>query len=161
MHAHTNTHTHLPKRTHTHTHTYIQAERLQAYPSPFTSGLVGYVGYEMKEETLPSKATSSPMNMAAPDAAQGRRTPDAHFFLADRITVFDHEEETAYLLCLCRVSNSSEITVAVSSCAHDASETAAVAWYFHPLLVILATFSPPSLPCFHQFLPRFFYMLPF
>jgi hypothetical protein len=105
----------------------------------------------MKAETLPSKSTASPVNMSAPDVAAGQRTPDAHFFLADRITVFDHEEQTAYLLCLCRVSDSNNRD-AVPSCAHDASETAAVAWYLHPLVVILTTFSPPSLPCFRQLL---------
>jgi para-aminobenzoate synthetase len=51
-----------------------------AYPSHFRGGLVGYLGYEMCNETLPRPVHGHP------DA----RVPDAAFVFADRFLVVDH-----------------------------------------------------------------------
>ncbi len=56
-------------------------------PFEFDCGFVGYLGYELKAEC----GHASPHESAHPDAA---------FLLADRLVVFDHEEECVYLLCL-------------------------------------------------------------
>ncbi|KAJ3289067.1 hypothetical protein HK104_007762, partial [Borealophlyctis nickersoniae] len=76
-------------------------------PFSFACGLVGYLGYEMKVESMATGGESSRKN--ADDGKKGFRhfgvlsagtTPDAAFILADQVVVFDHIEETVYLLAL-------------------------------------------------------------
>ena len=56
-------------------------------PFDFTLGYVGYMGYEMKAAS----------GFAAPHSA---KSPDASWIFADRMIVFDHEEQVVYLVCL-------------------------------------------------------------
>ncbi|SIT19329.1 para-aminobenzoate synthetase [Thalassolituus maritimus] len=63
---------------------YIETEGL---PFDFNLGYVGYLGYEIKADCGYSSPHASP-------------TPDAAFVFCDRIIAFDHEENTAYLVCL-------------------------------------------------------------
>jgi para-aminobenzoate synthetase len=56
-------------------------------PFDFTLGWVGYLGYELKSECGGDVAHRSPY-------------PDAAMMFADRAVVFDHEENTTYVLAL-------------------------------------------------------------
>jgi para-aminobenzoate synthetase len=56
-------------------------------PFDFDCGFAGYLGYELKTECDGS-------------AAHRASTPDAAFIFADRLVVFDHEDDYAYLLSL-------------------------------------------------------------
>ncbi len=56
-------------------------------PFDFSCGFVGYLGYELKAECGAESAHSSPH-------------PDAAFVFADRLLVFDHEQDHVYLLAL-------------------------------------------------------------
>lgn len=56
-------------------------------PFDFNCGFVGYWGYELKGECGAAFVHQSSL-------------PDAMFLLADRMIVFDHQEQTLYLLCL-------------------------------------------------------------
>jgi para-aminobenzoate synthetase len=56
-------------------------------PFDFNCGFVGYLGYEIKEECGGELAHISPF-------------PDSTFLLADRMIVFDHLEQTTYLIHL-------------------------------------------------------------
>jgi len=56
-------------------------------PFDFNCGFVGYFGYELKAECGSTLVHASAL-------------PDATFLLADRMIVFDHQEETTYLLYL-------------------------------------------------------------
>ncbi|WP_188151809.1 aminodeoxychorismate synthase [Teredinibacter waterburyi] len=56
-------------------------------PFDFTLGYVGYMGYEMKAAA----------GFAAPYCS---KSPDASWIFADRMIVFDHEEQVVYLVCL-------------------------------------------------------------
>ncbi|KAI8921085.1 ADC synthase [Powellomyces hirtus] len=69
----------------------------------FNCGMVGFFGYEMKEESLGSDTQSK----TKCDGEQhfhivdsGTTTPDASFVLADRVVVFDHIEQSMYLMGL-------------------------------------------------------------
>ncbi|KAJ3053500.1 hypothetical protein HK097_004138 [Rhizophlyctis rosea] len=70
-------------------------------PFDFVGGLVGYFGYEMKEETMPRRKASeeSGHHFRIPSAVS---TPDAAFIYADRIVVFDHLKKSVWLTCLVR-----------------------------------------------------------
>lgn len=56
-------------------------------PFDFNLGFVGYLGYEMKGDCGYHNQHQSPY-------------PDAQWLLADRMLVFDHIEESMYLVCL-------------------------------------------------------------
>lgn len=56
-------------------------------PFDFNCGFVGYFGYELKAECGAELVHTSAL-------------PDAAFLLADQIIVFDHQEQTIYLVCL-------------------------------------------------------------
>lgn len=56
-------------------------------PFDFTTGFVGYFGYELKAENVGDKTHVA-------------KTPDAYFIKADQMIAFDHEEGTLYLLKL-------------------------------------------------------------
>jgi para-aminobenzoate synthetase len=58
-------------------------------PFDFNCGFVGYFGYELK-------ATEKHQSLH----------PDALFLLADRVIAFDHQEQSAYLVCLVPDANS-------------------------------------------------------
>lgn len=55
--------------------------------SIFTGGFVGYFGYELQNECGGNTPHKSDL-------------PDAYFFFADRIIVFDHFEKKVYLVCV-------------------------------------------------------------
>lgn len=59
-------------------------------PFDFTCGFVGYFGYELKDECGGNRVNLSPH-------------PDSIFLFADRIIVFDHLDQSVYLVCLSRV----------------------------------------------------------
>lgn len=59
-------------------------------PFDFTCGFVGYFGYELKEECGGNRVNLSSY-------------PDSIFLFADRIIVFDHLDQSVYLVCLSRV----------------------------------------------------------
>ncbi|KAJ3150774.1 hypothetical protein HDU86_006282 [Geranomyces michiganensis] len=71
-------------------------------PFNFTCGMVGFFGYEMKEESLGSDTS----HKTKCDGEQhfhivdGGATPDASFILADRVVVFDHVAKEIYLMAL-------------------------------------------------------------
>ncbi|MEA5582691.1 aminodeoxychorismate synthase component I [Nodularia harveyana UHCC-0300] len=56
-------------------------------PFDFHCGFVGYFGYELKAE-------------CGSELVHSASLPDAMFLLADQMIVFDHQEETIYLVCL-------------------------------------------------------------
>jgi para-aminobenzoate synthetase len=56
-------------------------------PFDFNCGFVGYFGYELKAD-------------CGGEAAFQSSLPDAYFVLADRLIVFDHLEQCAYLVCM-------------------------------------------------------------
>jgi len=56
-------------------------------PFDFTGGFVGYLGYELKAECGSTLVHRSPH-------------PDALLLFADRLLVYDHEEDTAHLIAL-------------------------------------------------------------
>jgi para-aminobenzoate synthetase len=59
----------------------------EGLPFDFNTGYVGYLGYELKADCGAS-------------AAHVSSTPDAAFVFADRLIVFDHEEDVLYLVCV-------------------------------------------------------------
>ncbi|KST65162.1 aminodeoxychorismate synthase component I [Mastigocoleus testarum] len=65
-------------------------------PFDFNCGFVGYFGYELKVEC---NATLKHIS----------QLPDATFLLSDRIIVFDHQEQTTYLLCFARKEQNGEV----------------------------------------------------
>lgn len=65
-------------------------------PFNFNCGFVGYFGYELKAE-------------CGSDLVHPESLPDAVFILADRLIVFDHQEQNIYLVYL---SNKGETTAA-------------------------------------------------
>ncbi|MBV9060895.1 MAG: aminodeoxychorismate synthase component I [Pseudonocardiales bacterium] len=69
----------------------------EGLPFEFNLGYVGYLGYELKVES-------------GGHPAHHATTPDAALLFADRIVVFDHREQTSYLLCL--VLNETDPTAA-------------------------------------------------
>ncbi len=56
-------------------------------PFDFNCGFVGYFGYELKAE-------------CGSELVHPASLPDAMFLLTDQIIVFDHQEQTIYLVCL-------------------------------------------------------------
>ncbi|WP_414527078.1 aminodeoxychorismate synthase component I [Nodularia chucula] len=56
-------------------------------PFDFNCGFVGYFGYELKAE-------------CGSELVHPASLPDAMFLLADQMIVFDHQEQSIYLLCL-------------------------------------------------------------
>ena len=64
----------------------LSAEDAQLLPFDFQGGFVGYLGYEMRDE-----CDSLPPKYASP-------LPDAAFFLADRLVVFDHHTRDVYVV---------------------------------------------------------------
>ncbi|GAX75688.1 hypothetical protein CEUSTIGMA_g3131.t1 [Chlamydomonas eustigma] len=71
-------------------------------PFNFWGGLVGYLGYELKAECGGQNAHTSP-------------TPDAAFFLADRVIAVDHLHGDVYVLALYRSPSPQEGIGALSS----------------------------------------------
>ncbi|MFI0790719.1 aminodeoxychorismate synthase component I [Streptomyces lydicus] len=59
----------------------------EGLPFDFNLGYVGYLGYELKAETIG-------------DAAYRSDSPDAALVFADRLIVLDHQERQAFALCL-------------------------------------------------------------
>ena len=55
---------------------------------PFTGGLIGYLGYECAQLTLPI------------ELSHRSSYPDAYFVRPQSFMVYDHQEETAHLCCL-------------------------------------------------------------
>ncbi|KAJ3013945.1 hypothetical protein HKX48_005433, partial [Thoreauomyces humboldtii] len=71
-------------------------DELDALPFPFTGGLVGFFGYEMKEERLGAiKATEHLAKSSITSTP-----PDASFVLGDRVVVFDHIDKEMWLLAV-------------------------------------------------------------
>jgi para-aminobenzoate synthetase len=68
---------------------------VDAVELPFLGGLVGYIGYEMKAETLHFHTTQHPFETKGADGI-----PDASFFFVDRLLVFDHQEDKVYIVAL-------------------------------------------------------------
>jgi para-aminobenzoate synthetase len=62
---------------------------------PFLGGLVGYIGYEMKAETLHFHQTQHAFQTKGADGI-----PDASFFFIDQLLVFDHQEAKVYIVAL-------------------------------------------------------------
>lgn len=60
----------------------------------FIGGLVGYVGYEMKSESLSRSRQSNFITKSAVN------TPDCSFLFADRLIIFDHELKQIFLSVL-------------------------------------------------------------
>ncbi|ULP72698.1 Aminodeoxychorismate synthase component 1 [Nodularia sphaerocarpa UHCC 0038] len=56
-------------------------------PFDFNCGFVGYFGYELKAE-------------CGSELVHSASLPDAMFLLADQMIVFDHQEQSIYLVCL-------------------------------------------------------------
>lgn len=92
---------------------YCQTENV---PFDFNCGFVGYFGYELKADCEAQAAHTSPL-------------PDATFLFADRLIVFDHLEQTLFLVCCTK---------------KEASKTETEAW-FHKTESQLRTLSsaPP------------------
>lgn len=61
----------------------------------FIGGLVGYIGYEMKSESLHLSPSQQPFKI--PTAGD---VPDCSFLFADRLVMFDHEKECVVLVTL-------------------------------------------------------------
>jgi para-aminobenzoate synthetase len=70
-----------------------------ALPFDFQCGLVGYFGYEMKEETQPHPGELHDSNIK-PSPSASSNIPDALFGFADRMIAFDHTERAIYILAL-------------------------------------------------------------
>lgn len=68
---------------------------------PFMGGLVGYIGYEMKSETLALGKNQEEFRTKSNSAT----TPDSSFLFTDRTVVFDHEHSKMYLVALVQVEN--------------------------------------------------------
>ncbi|MDX2249746.1 MAG: aminodeoxychorismate synthase component I [Bacteroidia bacterium] len=71
------------------------ATMTEELPFKFNCGFVGYLGYELKQD-------------CAPVGALDANIPDAVFVFASRLIVFDHEENTTYLLALTPKSDSAD-----------------------------------------------------
>ncbi|MDJ0842843.1 aminodeoxychorismate synthase component I [Crocosphaera sp.] len=69
--------------------------RCDDLPFDFNCGFAGYFGYELKAEC--GSTLKNPSSL-----------PDASFILADRLIVFDHQEQTTYLLCLTKKGQKGE-----------------------------------------------------
>ncbi|KAJ1962068.1 para-aminobenzoate synthase, (PABA) [Dispira parvispora] len=92
-----------------------QTEQLADLPLGFRCGLVGIMGYEMKDEAFqllehrPSVPQNSPQR---PSGSPGTsQVPDATFLFADRCVALDHATRQVYLLCLVQNHISSTPTV--------------------------------------------------
>ena len=73
---------------------------------PFLGGLVGYLGYEMKAETL-CLGTHQPEFKTKSSGS----TPDSSFLFSDRTIAFDHEESKVYIIALVPLENGIAIQV--------------------------------------------------
>lgn len=62
---------------------------------PFLGGLVGYVGYEMKAETLKLSKTQQEFQIKNADGI-----PDTSFLFVDRLICYDHQFSKIYLITL-------------------------------------------------------------
>jgi para-aminobenzoate synthetase len=62
---------------------------------PFIGGLVGYIGYEMKSETL--KCSSGQKKFVTNSVGN---VPDSSFLFTDRVIIFDHEELKMFVIAL-------------------------------------------------------------
>ena len=65
---------------------------------PFVGGLVGFIGYEMKSESMGHTFQTT----------SAEHHPDSSFVFADRVIVFDHETERVYLAVTCTAETFSE-----------------------------------------------------
>ena len=65
---------------------------VEGMPFDFNLGYAGYLGYELKAD-------------CSGDLAHKADTADAEFVFADRLLIFDHEENVVYLACLDDVDN--------------------------------------------------------
>lgn len=79
---------------------------LDSVPFEFTCGYVGVLGYGLRKlcgvKVAPdeSKWVDSDAGGAVATADKPESLPDAAFFFCNRAVVFDHAENTAYVLCL-------------------------------------------------------------
>ncbi|KAJ3275004.1 hypothetical protein HDV01_001510 [Terramyces sp. JEL0728] len=73
---------------------------------PFIGGLVGYIGYEMKAESMKYHPAQEQFITES-----ARAVPDSSFIFTDRVVIFDHQENLIYLSALVNtgVSNSRKI----------------------------------------------------
>jgi para-aminobenzoate synthetase len=71
---------------------------------PFLGGLVGYVGYEMKAETLKLSKTQHEFQTKYADDI-----PDTSFLFADRLICYDHQFSKLYLVTLVNDPNNNAI----------------------------------------------------
>lgn len=101
---------------------------------PFTGGLVGWFGYELKADLgFPPLTGSQTRNEVAQTGARRVAPPDADWLLIDRFVVLDHELERAELVALVPVgpldptdpSNTDPNNPDPSNPAHSA----ALAWF--------------------------------
>lgn len=65
---------------------------VEGLPFDFNLGYAGYLGYELKAD-------------CGAEAAHIASTPDAAFVFADRMVVFDQEDDIVYLMCLDDIDN--------------------------------------------------------
>ena len=65
---------------------------IDGLPFDFNLGYAGYLGYELKAD-------------CGADAAYEASTPDAAFVFADRMVVFDQEDDIVYLICIDDIDN--------------------------------------------------------
>ncbi|RIB10772.1 ADC synthase [Gigaspora rosea] len=70
-------------------------------PFDFRLGMVGYFGYEMKLESMPSCASSK----ECPDHSFTCNSPDAAFIFATQAIIFDHIEKRMWVAGLVRPDN--------------------------------------------------------
>lgn len=89
-------------------------------PFPFEGGFVGHIGYAMKALSTPdslppihlpfnNNETTSDQTAQEEDedVSDKFRPPDLGLIFADRMLVWDHQEETIYATCLCKKEQTS------------------------------------------------------
>jgi para-aminobenzoate synthetase len=105
----------------------------------FAGGLIGYVGYEMKSESL--------KHSKQPDfnTKSAKNTPDSSFLFADRIIVFDHELKRMYLVVVYNDSNLPEQTDWINQTCNNINKIDSLSLYKkepHPIITHYSTMKP-------------------